>query len=340
VTRGGAALGACAALYAAAAGAAPAQTALDPAGPQAAHIHTLWHLMLWMCTIVFVLVVAAAWLAVLRRRRQALETPQLHESPAQSRRLTRVVATAVAVSGFGLIVLVVASVATDRVLARMPHDEALHIELTGHQWWWEAVYDNADPSKVFSTANELHIPVGRPVIFTLKSNDVIHSLWVPNLHGKKDLIPGRVATAEMRADQPGIYRGQCAEFCGYQHAWMGLLVVADPPDRYTAWEDQQRKPGAEPSDPQAVAGRAVFESTTCAMCHTIEGTLANAKAGPDLTHIASRMTIGSVALDNTPSNRAAWIADPQQFKPGSNMPAHNLPPETLGPLLHYLDTLQ
>jgi len=318
----------------------PAQDVLAPAGPQAAQIHALWQLMLWMCTAVFALVVAAAWIAVLRRRRDVLEPPQGADTPAQSRRVARVIGIAVALSALGLAVLIVASIGTDRALAGLPHDDALHIELTGHQWWWEATYDDADPSKMFTTANELHIPVGRAVIFTLKADDVIHSLWVPNLHGKKDLIPGRTATHLIRADTPGIYRGQCAEFCGYQHAWMSLLVIADPPDQYAAWEARQRQPAGEPPDAQAVRGRDVFERGTCAICHTVEGTRAQGKHAPDLTHLASRMTIGAVALDNTPANRAAWIVDPQRFKPGVNMPAHNLPAEELGALLHYLETLR
>lgn len=318
----------------------PAQDVLAPAGPQAAHIHALWQLMLAMCATVFVLVVAAAWIAVLRHRRGALGAPQGPDTPAQSRRLSRLVGVAVTLSALGLVGLVVASIGTDRALARMPNDDALHIELVGHQWWWEANYDNPDPSKTFSTANELHIPVGRPVIFTLKADDVIHSLWVPNLHGKKDLIPGRTATHLLRADVPGVYRGQCAEFCGYQHAWMSLLVIADPPDRYAAWEARQRQPAGEPADAQAARGREVFESGPCAMCHTVEGTRAQGKHAPDLTHLASRTTIGAVTLDNTPANRAAWIADPQRFKPGVNMPPNNLAPADLGALLHYLETLR
>jgi cytochrome c oxidase subunit 2 len=318
----------------------PAQQSLDPAGPQAARIDALWHLMLGMCAVVFVVVVAAAWLAVLRRRRESLDAPQGEDTPDRHRRLTRVVGAAVAVSTLGLAVLIIASIGTDRALARLPHDDALHIELVGHQWWWEAVYDDADPSKVFTTANELHIPVGRPVLFTLKADDVIHSFWVPNLHGKKDMIPGRTATHLLRADQPGVYRGQCAEFCGYQHAWMGLLVIAEPPAQYDAWVAQQRSPAPEPADDETAKGRAVFESGTCAMCHAIEGTHANAKRAPDLTHVATRMTLGAVTLDNTPANRAAWIADPQRFKPGSNMPANTLPPDQLGALLRYLDTLK
>jgi cytochrome c oxidase subunit 2 len=322
-------------------GYAPAiQSALAPAGPQAAHIHALWHLMLGTCATVFVLVVAMAWIAVLRRRRHDLAPPELESSAATERRFGRVVAIAVGLSALGLVTLVVASIATDRALAALPHDDALHIELTGHQWWWEATYDDPDPSKMFNTANELHIPVGRPVIFTLKADDVIHSLWVPNLHGKTDLIPGRTATTLMRADRAGIFRGQCAEFCGYEHAFMSLLVIAEPPDQFAAWQARQRQPAAESADAHVQAGRRVFETGTCAMCHAVEGTLANARHAPDLTHVASRLTLGAVTLVNTPANRAAWIADPQRFKPGVNMPAHNLPPEQLAALLDFLTALQ
>ena len=320
--------------------AAPAQSALDAAGPQAATILSLWHLMLGVCTLVFVLVVAAAWLAVLRRRRETLEPPEVDEPAERHRRLTRRVVAATLGAAAGLLALIVASVATDRALASLPHADALHIEVTAHQWWWEATYDDPEPSKVFTTANELHIPVGRPVIFTLKADDVIHSLWIPNLHGKKDLIPGRVATHLLRADRAGVYRGQCAEFCGYQHAWMALLVIAETPDAYARWEARQREPAASPTTPKAEAGLQVFENSTCAMCHAVQGTRANARHAPDLTHVASRMTIGAAALDNTPANRAAWIQDPQRFKPGVNMPQHNLAPADLGALLAYLDTLQ
>jgi len=320
--------------------AVPLQDALDPAGPQAQHLVALWDLMLAMSTVVFVLLVGAAWIAVLRRTRHEIETPDLAHSEQEHRRLTRIVSAAVIVSALGLAALVIATIATDRALAGLPLQDALHIELTGHQWWWEASYDNADPSKVFTTANEIHIPVGRPVIFSLKADDVIHSLWVPNLHGKKDLIPGRVATHTIRADRPGIYRGQCAEFCGYQHAWMGLLVVADPPDQYAKWEAHQRETVSTPSDPTAAAGQHVFESGTCAMCHAVQGTTANGRHGPDLTHVASRMTLAAVTLDNTPANLAAWIEDPARIKPGTNMPGNNLPPADMGALLAYLATLK
>jgi len=329
-----------ASLVAGAVHAVPAQSALEPAGPQAAHILSLWNLMLGLCTVVFVLVVAVAWIAVLRRRHGDAAVAELADEPDRARLLTRTVGVATALSVVGLLALVVASVATDRALAGLPHEDALHIEITGHQWWWEVRYDDQDASKVFDTANEIHIPVGRTVALTLKADDVIHSFWVPNLHGKKDLIPGRTNTTMLRADAPGVYRGQCAEFCGYQHAWMGLLVVAEPPDAYARWEAAQRATPPEPSDATIAEGRRVFEGTTCAMCHAVQGTRANARRAPDLTHLASRRTLAAVALDNTPSNLAAWVQDPQRFKPGSNMPPVQLPPEQLGPLLAYLGSLQ
>jgi cytochrome c oxidase subunit 2 len=320
--------------------AVPAQSALAPAGPQAAHIGMLWNVMLALCACVWLLVVGAAWVAVLRQRRRALEAPQLGQSAVTHRRVTRAVGVAAGLATVGLVALVVASVTTDRALAHLPHAGALHIELTAHQWWWEARYDHSDPSKIFSTANEVHIPVGRPVLFSLRADDVIHSFWVPNLHGKTDLIPGRINTTLLRADAPGIYRGQCAEFCGYQHANMSLLVVADPPDDYTRWEDAQRQPATTPGTPELAAGQRTFETSTCGMCHAVQGTTAHGEHAPDLTHFASRLTLAAATLDNTPANRAAWIVDPQRLKPGTNMPASILPPGQLGPLLAWLATLR
>jgi cytochrome c oxidase subunit 2 len=315
--------------------------ALQAMGPQAGHIVDLWRVFLVVCSLVFGAILAALLLALKRAPRS--RTPE----PADLSTLNRPepgprrsVVTAVVASVLLLLVLLAASVFTDRALARLPLKDAVNIEVTGHQWWWSVRYINGPVSESFETANEIHVPVGRPVIVKLNSDDVIHSLWIPNLHGKKDLIPGRIATHLLRADRPGVFRGQCAEFCGYQHAWMSLLVVAESPEEYAAWEARQRMPAPEPVDARTAAGRTVFETGTCAMCHTVEGTRANARKAPDLTHVASRMTLAAATLDNTPANRAAWITDPQRFKPGANMPAHNLPPESLDALLRYLDTLK
>jgi cytochrome c oxidase subunit 2 len=319
----------------------PVQDALRPAGVQAEHIGGLWNLTLGLCTLVFVAVLGACLFALWRApRADAGTAPDLSSLAGPERRTSRVVKWATGAATAGLVVLLVGDVLTSRALARLPLRDAVNIELVGHQWWWEARYRDADPTREFSTANELHIPVGRPVIVTLRSSDVIHSLWIPNLQGKKDLIPGRTATLRLRADRAGIYRGQCAEFCGLEHAMMALLVEAEPNERYEAWAARQRQPAAAPADPLAQRGHDVFLGKSCVMCHTIAGTSAGAKLGPDLTHLASRSTIASGMFPNNRGHLAGWIADPQSLKPGVNMPANALPPDDLQALLAYLETLK
>jgi cytochrome c oxidase subunit 2 len=178
------------------------------------------------------------------------------------------------------------------------------------------------------------------VLLTLQADDVIHSFWVPNLGGKKDMIPGRTATLALRADEPGVYRGQCAEFCGYQHAKMVLLVIAEPPSRYAAWLERERGTAQPPADEAARRGQQLFMASTCAMCHAVAGTDANGQHAPDLTHVASRQTLGAGALRNEPSALAAWITDPQQIKPGVKMPPHAFKPEDMQALIAYVQTLQ
>jgi cytochrome c oxidase subunit II len=315
--------------------------ALDAMGPQASHIAGLWNVFMWACTAFFAAIVLALLFALWRAPRAengaAPDLSALHSAePGARRNVTR----AVIVSVLALFALVVASVFTDRALARLSLADAVNIDLTAHQWWWTANYTNGGPSDSFTTANELHVPVGRPVVVNLKADDVIHSLWVPSLAGKKDLIPGRSTVMEFRADHPGIYRGQCAEFCGYQHALMGLLVIADPPAQYAAWVQAQRQSAAEPQDAKARHGKELFQSVSCAMCHTVHGTLAQATKGPDLTHVASRRTLAAGTLPNTPQDLAAWISNPQVHKPGTNMPATPLSKDDLEAIVAYLEGLQ
>jgi cytochrome c oxidase subunit II len=320
---------------------AASQDMLRTSGPQAARILELWHLTVAICTLVFAaILVAFAW-ALWRAPRGGADTPAdvsglLHSEPGPRRS----VVGAVGVSIVLLLVLLVGSVTTDRALAHLVLRDALHLEITGHQWWWSVRYDDEDPSRIFTTANELHIPVGRPVIVTLRSDDVIHSLWVPNLAGKKDLIPGRTATLTLRADQPGVYRGQCAEFCGFEHAWMALFVTADLPDRFEAWAAQQRRPAATPTDAKALRGQQVFLGSTCVMCHAINGTEASAQKAPDLTHLAGRGTLAAGALPNDDQHLASWISNPQAHKPGVNMPSHAFSQDDLQALVAYLRSLQ
>jgi cytochrome c oxidase subunit 2 len=250
------------------------------------------------------------------------------------------VAAAVGVSAVMLIGLLFASVVTGRAVGTRPGPEALSIEITGNQWWWHVEYDNPDPSLRVTTANEIHIPVGRPVVITLQSNDVIHSFWVPNLHGKMDLIPGRVNSTWLTADRPGVYRGQCAEYCGVQHAHMALTVIAEPAPAFEQWLSAQRQPAPPPATPEQARGLDVVERGPCAMCHTIAGTQAGARLGPDLTHFASRSTIGAGTAPNTRGYLGGWIADPQHLKPGNRMPPTGLSPADLQAVIAYLETLK
>lgn len=320
---------------------AGSQDMFRPFGPQAAHILDLWRMTLAISSAVFVAILLAFLYAIWRAPRAGAATPaDLSVLQRDERGPRRSVLGAVVVSTLLLFVLIVASVLTDRALAALSLRDALHIEVTAHQWWWEARYDDSEPSRVFDVANELHIPVNRPVILTLNADDVIHSFWVPNLAGKKDLIPGRTATLQLRADTPGTYRGQCAEYCGLQHAWMAFLVVAEPEQDYQAWAERQRATAAEPADEAQRLGREVFLSSTCVMCHTISGTLAGARRAPDLSHMAGRRTLAAGALPNDPEHLASWISNPQQFKPGTNMPPVQLPQSDLQNLVSYLTSLQ
>jgi cytochrome c oxidase subunit 2 len=320
---------------------APFQSALEPAGPQAAHVHDLWLLMLWMCTAVGVLIVIAMLVAVMRAPRARESTPPRAELTREPEsRLRGWVLACMTASTIGLFVLLVASVATDRALARLPLGEGVVIEVTGHQWWWEVRYDNDDPSKIFTTANEMHVPVGKPVLLKLQSSDVIHSFWAPNLAGKKDLIPGHTLTLQFRADKPGTYRTQCAEFCGFQHANMALLVTAESPEDYGHWLQAQLKPAAEPSTPDQQRGKDVFLGSTCPMCHAVQGTNAQGRRAPDLTHFASRATLAAGTVPNTRGYLAGWILDPHSIKPGVNMPSNTLAPQDLQALLAYLGNLR
>ncbi|MDB5856973.1 MAG: cytochrome c oxidase, subunit [Ramlibacter sp.] len=315
--------------------------ALQAMGPQAGHIVDLWRIFLVLCTLVFAAILAALLLALKRAPRvRTGAPPDLSTVNVPEPGPRRSVVTAVTASILLLLVLLAASVFTDRALARLPLQDAVNIEVVAHQWWWTVRYVNGPVTETFETANEIHVPVGRPVVIKLSSEDVIHSLWVPSLAGKRDLVPGRTATMAFQADQPGLYRGQCAEFCGYQHAFMAFEVHAQPQAEYDAWRQQQLAPAAEPADMNAQRGKQLFQSVSCALCHSIQGTLAQGRHAPDLTHLAGRRTLAAGTLPNTPASLASWIADPQKLKPGVNMPATPLSGEDLGAIVAYLGTLK
>lgn len=217
----------------------------------------------------------------------------------------------------------------------------LTVKVTAHQWWWEVEYQDNAPSRIVVTANEIHIPVGKPVFFQLHSADVIHSFWVPRLGGKTDLIPGQVNKTWLQADHPGVYRGQCTEYCGAQHAHMALYVVAQEPAAFDAWREAQLQPaaGVPEDNDQAARGSREF-ANHCGVCHAVHGTDAFGNLGPDLTHLMSRKTIAAGLLDNTMSNLQAWVADPQALKPGTLMPRVELSGTELQDVVAYLETLK
>jgi cytochrome c oxidase subunit 2 len=212
----------------------------------------------------------------------------------------------------------------------------LTIRVIGHQWWWEVRY----PGTRAVTANEIHIPVRTPVRVEVSTADVIHSFWVPELNRKVDAIPGTDNAVELSADAVGRYRGACAEFCGIQHAWMGLVVVAQPAGAFRRWLDRQAAPAAAPTASLARAGAALFQRGSCASCHTIRGTDADGDTGPDLTHVAGRSTIAALALPNDERSLERWIAHPQSVKPGNQMPDTPLPEAQIRALAAYLDGLR
>jgi len=310
--------------------------ALNPAGPRAQGIANLLLLFCAVASIVYLTVIGVLVWSLLRRRRQA---EPLDGEGRREQHCWRLIGVGVALTVVTLITLALADFVGQRRLSAHPAD-GMRIVLTGHQYWWEVEYDEVDPSQRVRTANEIHIPVGRPVEFVLTSRDVIHSFWLPSLMGKKDLIPGHTNTEVVIASRPGIFTGQCAEFCGLQHAQMRLALTAEAPQDFERWRQHQLSEGSPPASESERRGQTVFMKTSCILCHTIAGTPAGATVGPDLTHLASRGTIAAGTLSNTPANLASWILEPQRMKPGAMMPATSLPPQDLAALTTYLGSLR
>jgi cytochrome c oxidase subunit 2 len=313
------------------------QSVLNPAGPQSTSIHHLWSLMLWAAGIVFIVVLAATftalWQGMRRARTGVMPVPTEHG-------LTRAVAAAVAWTVAILCTLLIASVWTGRRIASLHASSAVTIAVIGHQWWWEIEYEEAVPERRVLTANELHIPLNRPVVLKVTSRDVIHSFWAPNLQGKRDLIPGYTTAIWLQADRPGLFRGQCAEFCGLQHAHMAFDVVAEPEADFDRWLDDMRQPAREPQGEYERRGRDIFMTARCAGCHAVQGTEAHGQIAPNLTHLASRRTLGAGTLPNTAEHLGAWVRDPQASKPGNQMPPNPLTVDDLQAVVAYLETLR
>jgi cytochrome c oxidase subunit II len=304
------------------------QSPLDPAAPEAREIARLWWVLFWICTAVFVVTLM---LALQAARRGGTPTPQ------QIGRLTGI--QFIVLSGILIPTIILVGIllySLRATLALIPGDAEFTIEVTGHQWWWEVRYVEQD----IVTANEIHLPAGQPVRLRLRSADVIHSFWVPNLHGKMDVFPDHDTELVLRADRPGVLRGQCAEFCGIQHTWMTFSVVVLTPDAFDAWVARHQPAPETVLEPALVEGQQRFFHHGCAACHAIRGTPAVARLGPDLTHLSSRRTLGAGLMPNDRENLRAWILRPQEMKQGIRMPPTTPPPEELEALLTYLESLR
>jgi cytochrome c oxidase subunit 2 len=313
---------------------------LRPAAPQAGNIEWLYWVMFWILFAVFVLMIAAFARAGSKTHVVATHPlPILEKDEEGDRRAGWAVGSAIGITVITLFVILVLSVVTGKRVEGLTSKNPVTIQITGHQWWWEITYPNSQADQTITTANEIHIPINTPVVVLTNSSDVIHSFWAPSITGKRDLLPGYSSAFWFEIDKAGIYHGQCAEFCGLQHAHMGFSIVAEPTDEFQAWQQQQLKPASDPSSADAVRGREVFLTHACLMCHTIRGTDAGSRFGPDLTHIASRNMIAAETLPNTAGALAGWIVDPQRIKPGTEMSPNPLAPDDLQALVVYLQSL-
>lgn len=309
------------------------QNILAPRGPAASRLANLGGpVLIAFCIVALIMFVLILWVA-LRRRGTLAEHAPADEGGGERWIL---------IGGFAIptAILAVIFVATLQTMAAFPlqnhaptpvETHQPDIIVTAQQWWWHAEYvgealcrplGSADPSLPYrvTTANELHIPVGLPVEIALRSTDVIHSFWVPQLHGKVDVVPGQENRIRLVASQPGRYRGECAEFCGEEHARMALFIVADRPEEFSRWVAHEREPAAEPANTLQARGRDLFEARACVLCHTIRGTGAKGTIGPDLTHIAGRRTLASGYYPNNDAYLSAWVTHAQSLKPGAEMP--------------------
>lgn len=308
-----------------AAGCNTPQSTLEGHGPAALRIATLS----WWMTVVFLAVTVAMWVLIAwgfaKRRGTLAEHASIDAEDGQ---------IWIAIGGLAVPIVVLTiffvlglSLLTDfpihGMAGAMSADMSTmrpEIRITGHQWWWQIDYLDSDPSMEFTTANELHLPLNQPVDIEVVTADVMHSLWIPALHGKVDLIPGLENYIRIDASDAGSYDGQCAEFCGGQHAHMRILAVVQPREEYDAWQQAQRRPALEPETPEEVAGQRVFVSGPCGLCHQIRGTSAGGRVAPDLTHIGSRQYIAANSYPNNDAYLSAWVTHAQSLKPEAQMP--------------------
>jgi cytochrome c oxidase subunit II len=313
---------------------APSGSIFSPVSPHAEAISHLFVTTLWICAVIFAVVAGLVGYSLVRYRWREGD-----RDPAQlaGNKTIEIVWTVIP---FGIVLLLFGLTLQAMERSDPPVTGDPDLIVVGHQWWWEI----RDPKHGFVTANEIHIPVGRPLSVQLDATDVLHEFWVPQLTRKMTTVPGARNHVWLEAERPGTYQGVCSEFCGTQHAWMRFLVIAEPPAAYDAWVRTQQQPAATAS----ARGRELFNQMTCVNCHAIRNQagaslaalMAQPNSGPDLTHLAGRRQLGSGIVTNTPENLRRWLADPQQVKPGAKMPNFKLTREQIDALVAYLETLQ
>ena len=308
----------------------------DPVSTPAQAIVELSWLVLWICAGIFVIVVGLLTYILIRFRRRRADT----DEPPQVYGSNQIELAWTVIPMLTVVVLFLVTTRTIKAVQdAVPSPDTVHVTIVGHQWWWEIRY----PALGIVTANELHVPVShqaqpRPTFLKLQSVDVAHSFWVPRLAGKTDLIPNRDNSMWIEPREPGLYLGQCAEYCGTQHANMLLRIIVHTRDDFERWVAAQQQPPV--NNPAVQVGHDLFQATACVNCHTVRETSANGTFGPDLSHLMSRATLGAGVVDNTPHNLRAWMRNPQHLKPGNLMPDMQLTPQELEHIVAYLVTLQ
>lgn len=320
------------------AGCAGRQTPLAPAADQSAHLMSLLELMVWVCGGAYALVLLFLAASIFRARRQFTDC-----APSQGPDDPRLSPMLWAWGGLvtvGLVGLAGASFVTDWALARAARNPSIEVRVTGHQWWWRIEYRDPVGGAWIETANELHLPRGAATLVRLGSADVIHSFWVPNVAGKMDLVPGRINELTLTPRRDGWYRGQCAEFCGTQHARMAFDVKVESPQQFATWLAAQKSTAAVSGDPVEARGMQLVTEGTCAGCHRLRGTSAMGRAGPDLTHLASRRMLAAGILPMTRGSIQGWILQPRALKPGTMMPPIALSAEEADAVSRYLVSLK
>ena len=306
-------------------------SALDPQSPQARAIYDLGIVSTIVFVLIFVIVTGGIVYAIFRfRGREGEPDPNQFAGSEKAEIIWTVIP-------FLIVVFLFVMTLRAMNLVDPPPAPSPDLVVTGHQFWWQADY----PASGVVTANEIHIPAGKPLSVLLDSKDVLHEFWVPQLTRKMTNVPGQANHIWLQAGKPGIYLGQCSEFCGTQHAWMRIVLVAEEPSKFEEWQRAQLQPAQAATSDAAAKGLALFQTSTCMNCHAIRGvTGADSRVAPDLTHVASRKQLGAGILENTPANMRRWLKSPQHIKPGALMPDFTFTDEQLGQLAEYLSSLR